>query len=807
MQRCSLFQAMSNSAQLVSMSILCNLVACAGSAAEKGDVPVARAQPDASPREATTRPTGNGASATKPSQASPLDFTEWSNGLPRGWELLGPGGVTRDDAPGHEGKVSLRLTNSPDAASPAGVKSARDAAPFVGRRWTLTGWANCTPEGEAKPAIIIGAIGEYDQTIVRAAADVRPTATGWSSIRASIDVPADTKTVGIGMLVVGTGECAVGDMHEELTPVPERTTIAVTGVVSTAKGQPADQALVGIFAGEDLVQIATTSADGTFTTALPEGAYSFAASRDRAFAQSDGAVLVGKEKSVKLVMRDPSALISVSGSVPDARKSTPIIVMTGNGDDPARVIVLPDEKGRFVAWLPPARFYWAFRRGDSMAIGRKMRHGEERSISLGELITPDPMPNDVADWVAKQSIRLNSVDPDAPLPDALVKLVDGKSVVVAGEATHGSAEFSLLKQRIFRSLVEKRGFRVLAMEVSPHGCEAASAFVEKGEGTPEVAVAAFSAWPWKTIDVKSTLVWMRAWNSQHGEADKLHMQCFDAQSSVAAYRELEKFLRCAEPKEAESLSTPLGPLGPNGVGVYYERDAIARKAVWTGLRTLHDRFKSKRHLWAKTCGADAVAIAEDDLRQLEGAHGSRLDAERIRNPNEGWVSRDRSMAENIVRAVPKNLSGPGIFVWTHNVHASMEADGYDSMGAVLRQKLGKRVLLIGTAFDTGSFQAVDTRPDTVNGWIRKFEVTSLGEASLGGALASIAAKLGTDVLALDLRGQKPAIVSRWLSLLRPAWELGAGFGGETSMTIFPPPVERFDVLLFVRKVTRAVPLH
>ena len=67
-----------------------------------------------------------------------------------------------------------------------------------------------------------------------------------------------------------------------------------------------------------------------------------------------------------------------------------------------------------------------------------------------------------AEWVAGHAIRTDSLDPRAPLEDLepLGELVGDARVVGIGESAHYVREFYLLRHRLLRFLVQRRGFTV-----------------------------------------------------------------------------------------------------------------------------------------------------------------------------------------------------------------------------------------------------------------------------------------------------------------------------------------------------------
>src|SRR5215472_16773563 len=77
-----------------------------------------------------------------------------------------------------------------------------------------------------------------------------------------------------------------------------------------------------------------------------------------------------------------------------------------------------------------------------------------------------PKPSPVHSWIMHHALPLKTTDPRASLNDVepLEQIVGNASIVGLGEATHGSHEFFIMKQRLLGFLVEKMGFTMFAME-------------------------------------------------------------------------------------------------------------------------------------------------------------------------------------------------------------------------------------------------------------------------------------------------------------------------------------------------------
>jgi erythromycin esterase len=122
----------------------------------------------------------------------------------------------------------------------------------------------------------------------------------------------------------------------------------------------------------------------------------------------------------------------------------------------------------------------------------------------------------VTRWIAENAHRLTTVDPSAPLADLepLPDIVGDATIVGLGRSTHGAHELSTLTHRVVRFLVERLGFRSLALEVDWATGVPIDEYVRTGTGDPG-ALLGGAAPPHRTGELVDVLRWMRADNEQH----------------------------------------------------------------------------------------------------------------------------------------------------------------------------------------------------------------------------------------------------------------------------------------------------
>lgn len=95
-------------------------------------------------------------------------------------------------------------------------------------------------------------------------------------------------------------------------------------------------------------------------------------------------------------------------------------------------------------------------------------------------------------------------------------MVGDAKVVGLGEATHGSHEFFALKDRVFRYLVEQKGFTTFALEMSWSAGLRIDDYLQHGNGDArQVVHETMAGSPWDREEFVTLVQWMRDHNRQH----------------------------------------------------------------------------------------------------------------------------------------------------------------------------------------------------------------------------------------------------------------------------------------------------
>lgn len=107
---------------------------------------------------------------------------------------------------------------------------------------------------------------------------------------------------------------------------------------------------------------------------------------------------------------------------------------------------------------------------------------------------------------------------------------DGTTIVGLGEASHGNAEFQELKLTVLKKLVENYGCRAFGLELDYGEGMLLNDYIQGGEGTAEDILSQSSFMIYHTKQMAALIDWMREYNQNASEGDRLRFYGFDMQN-------------------------------------------------------------------------------------------------------------------------------------------------------------------------------------------------------------------------------------------------------------------------------------
>ncbi|MCG6497675.1 erythromycin esterase family protein [Kitasatospora sp. A2-31] len=370
---------------------------------------------------------------------------------------------------------------------------------------------------------------------------------------------------------------------------------------------------------------------------------------------------------------------------------------------------------------------------------------------------------------------LRTTEPRGSLADlrAFGAMVGDATVVGVGEATHSSHEFVTLKHRVFRYLVEEKGFRTFAFEAAWSSGLRIDAYLTRGEGDlKQIMDEEFQGtyrW-WNNAESRDLLQWMRAYNIQHPD-DPVHFVGDDnGFAGPGLYDKVNAFAAASSPELGAQIAELYRGLRPTTSAETYVNDYFAKPLA--DRKELAERTGRAVDLLKQHPGADADAHAwalqhATAIHQMTTLYA--FDWDDPRNIPAAMLYRDRVMADNT--AWWQLHTGNKIMISAHNTHIALKTYAPAShprvQGEFLRERLGAGYLSVGLSFDHGTFNAFnqDGAP----------QLFTIGPAASGTAEHTLDKVRYRDYV-VDLRNT-PTAARTWLAEPHTIKNIGAAYPG------------------------------
>lgn len=398
---------------------------------------------------------------------------------------------------------------------------------------------------------------------------------------------------------------------------------------------------------------------------------------------------------------------------------------------------------------------------------------------------------------------LTTAEPTAPGDDLafLSEILDGKTVVALGEATHGTKEFFDIKHRIIRYLVEKMGYRVFAVEANLPECEAINQYVMYGTGDAVTALRGIYFWTWNTTEVLDMIEWMRQYNMGKPDSEKVQFCGFDMQyvygGAMLVKQELDKAgISYNEYKPMlDSFTKSVS---------YRPADTNVLNAAYARLQQFNGYANSYRQQYIQSSSEKAYELHMQHIAILLQAVENRILGD------DGY--RDSCMAVN-VQWIGKHLGTDKMVLWAHNGHVSKwkmqpDADHY-AMGWWLSHAYGNKYYAAGFDFGTGTFRAKKAK--YIMGDPAQYPVTAMSISKIAkGSTSYYFHQTGLPLFYLDHKKASASSggIKSFLSHPHPQKSIGAIYWPAwESDNYFPTQLDKcFDATIYADHTTATVPV-
>ncbi|WP_416562085.1 erythromycin esterase family protein [Nocardia testacea] len=331
-----------------------------------------------------------------------------------------------------------------------------------------------------------------------------------------------------------------------------------------------------------------------------------------------------------------------------------------------------------------------------------------------------------ADWLGDHAVELAHLDPAAPMDDLepLREIIGDARVVALGENSHFITEFSLLRRRILRFLVERCGFTVLAFEYGFSEGFALDAWAQGDGADEDLAAQLAAAIP---VGVAEPLRWIRRYNT----TAEVPVRFAGIDIPAAGGSLLPALVPVADYlSHVDAEAVPAIRQAVRIAESFAGASAAAAAPAWTRLATADQdalsailarlliRFRAVAPLYIARGDQHSYDIA---LRRLEGAchadfgframaglySGSGLTAD--------TSARDFYMAESVRWHLERSGPRGRIVLAAHNAHIQRTPVCFDGdltglpMGQYLHDRLGDDYFALALTSIAGN--TADMRPD------------------------------------------------------------------------------------------------
>ena len=345
---------------------------------------------------------------------------------------------------------------------------------------------------------------------------------------------------------------------------------------------------------------------------------------------------------------------------------------------------------------------------------------------------------------------------------SLSERIGDARVVCLGEATHGTSEFYRFRARLTGELIERKGFRIVAVEADwpdaaridryvrhrpvPAVSREHPARARSGEAAEAPAFTRFPTWMWRNREVRDFVEQLREWNDGREPEDRVSFHGLDLYSLYTSLDAVLAYLDRVDPEAAGVARLRYGCLTP------WESDPAlyGRAAVSGRYRSCEDEVVANL--------TDLLAhrldyMERDGERFFDAAQNARVvkNAERYYRvmyygSRDSWNLRDRHMFETLEGLLEFRSEGDGAgdakaVVWEHNSHVGdagateMGARGEINVGHLARRRFADRAFLVGFGTDHGRVAAAsdwggemevkDIRPAHGSSYERLFHDTEI----------------------------------------------------------------------------------
>lgn len=403
-----------------------------------------------------------------------------------------------------------------------------------------------------------------------------------------------------------------------------------------------------------------------------------------------------------------------------------------------------------------------------------------------------------------------SLDPESNL-ETLISTAGEKKLVMLGEASHGTHEYYVWRDKISRKLIENHDFNFIAVEGDFATLYHLNRYVKNLDGAKTSAqdvlikLHRWPTWMWANEEVVALAEWLRKHNDQLPQHKKIGfygMDVYDEWNSKAVVLELLENIDSSIHKYVQTQYDCFHP--HKGDSWKYARAVNSgRKSCAEATKNVVDFIRGNREKFNELSddtyfyllqNAIVVHNAEEFYRESIASRGSV-----------SWNSRVFHMhgtVNDLFSLYGENSKG---IVWAHNTHigdayyTNMRNSGEKNIGQLSRESLGaENVFLVGFSSYKGKVMAGSS-------WGARMEEMTIPNA-ISGSVEDELNKVGLD--AFYVLFDKEDRQEKNLKTIGHR-AIGVVYNPTGDRRQFVPTIVplRYDALLFFKETTALRTLH
>ena len=338
-------------------------------------------------------------------------------------------------------------------------------------------------------------------------------------------------------------------------------------------------------------------------------------------------------------------------------------------------------------------------------------------------------------------------------PDTLAEIAAHAaraSIVLIGEASHGTEDFYATRAALTRRLVTDHGFRAVTLEADWPDTFRVHRFVT-GRSDDKDATAAladfrrFPAWMWRNETMREFVDWLAEFNSARAGAERVGLFGLDLYSLYGSIESVLRYLDRVDPAAAARARARYRCFDYFGDDPQGYALSVAQGVDSCEDEAVAQLVELRRHamlpLKGSTGDDEEIFSAEQNARLIVNAE--RYYRSMYRGRESTWNLRDRHMVDTL-GALRERIPGAsdGTVVWAHNSHlgdaraTEMSRRGEVNVGQLVREHYGRDVFSIGFSTYHGTVTAASdwdapaerkrVRPGLAGSYERTFHASGLG---------------------------------------------------------------------------------